>query len=195
MQKQILIVDDEILILKSLQADLEQEGYDVAVASNGEEALAQLARKSCDIMITDMMMDGMNGIELIQKIREQKNDIPVIIITAYGELETAIAALRLDAADYLLKPFHTEELLMRIRNCLEKQELMRKIKVYENILPICMFCKKIRDDAGKERGKGDWQAIEEYLAAHGDLRVSHGLCPECYNEHYSDIPLNGKKKG
>lgn len=194
MEKRILIVDDEILILKSLQADLEESGYKIVVASSGEDALAQMARKSCDIVVTDLMMDGMSGIELIQKIREQNSDLPVIIITAYGELTTAIAALRLGAADYLLKPFYTEELLLRIQNCFEKQELQWKIELYENILPICMFCKKIRDDAGKEHGTGEWKSLEEYLNMHTDLKLSHGLCQECFNEHYGHLELQEKNK-
>lgn len=194
MQKQILIVDDEILIQKSLKADLKEAGFDVTVAASGEEALIKLDVKACNLIITDLMMEGMSGVELLQKIREQKEDIPVIIITAYGELETAIAALRLGAADYLLKPLHTEELLLRIKNCLEKQELKRQIKLYENILPVCMFCKKIRDDTGKEHGTGEWLSLEKYIITHTELDVSHGLCPECYNVQYGYLKLNEKRQ-
>lgn len=189
MGKRILLVDDEILILKSLQADLEQAGYEIVVAANGEDALAQLAGKACNLVVTDLMMDGMSGVELLEKIREHDSELPVIIITGYGELETAIAALRLGAADYLLKPFHTEELLLRIQNCLEKQELQEKVTFYEKILPICMFCKKIRNDIGKKPGAGDWVAVDTYLNIHTDLKLSHGICRKCAVEHYGYLDL------
>ena len=114
MQKKILVVDDEILILKSLQADLEQAGYIVGASGNGEEALVKLAQDSYCLVITDLMMEDMDGIELLAKVREQDSDMPVIIITGYTELESAIGALRLGAADYLHKPYNHEELLLRI---------------------------------------------------------------------------------
>ncbi|MEN8188678.1 MAG: response regulator [Thermodesulfobacteriota bacterium] len=195
MQKKILIVDDEILILKSLQADLKQAGYETAVAGGGEEALGILAEQPCKLIITDLMMEGLTGIELIEKIRDLKLDIPVIIITAYGELNTAIAAMRLGAADYLLKPFNSEELILRIKNCLEKQELLQKVDLYEKILPVCMFCKKIRDDTGTGHGKGEWKTFEDYLTTQGDLQVSHGLCRDCCAEHYGDLGLCEDDKG
>ena len=128
MQKKILVVDDEILILESLQADLEQAGYIVGGSSNGEEALVKLAQDSYNLLITDLMMDNMDGIELIARVRELDSDIPIIIITGYVELESAIAALRLGAEDYLHKPYNHEELLLRIKKCLEKQELLKKVR-------------------------------------------------------------------
>ncbi|MEN8198741.1 MAG: response regulator [Thermodesulfobacteriota bacterium] len=187
MDKRILVVDDELLIQKSLQADIEQAGYKVSVADSGEEALEELTRQECHIIVTDLMMDGMGGIGLIEKIREQESDIPVIIITGHGALETAIEALRLGAADYLIKPFHTEELLLRIGNCLDRQEMERKIKLYEKFLPICAYCKKIRDDSGKKHGEGDWKSMEQYLKVHADLDISHGICPECAKKNFPEF--------
>ncbi len=127
MPKKILVVDDEILITKTLQADLEDAGYLVGVADSGEEALFRLSQDRYNLVITDLMMENMGGLELIARLREQDFDIPVIIITGHSELETAIAALRLGAADYLHKPYNPEELLLRIKNCLEKQELLEEV--------------------------------------------------------------------
>lgn len=128
MQKKILLVDDEILILKTLQADLEQSGYMVGAVDNGAAALVELTNHTYHLVITDLMMDNIDGIELITRLRKQGTDIPVIIITGHSELKTAIEALRLGAADYLHKPYDHEELLLRIKNCLEKEELKEKVR-------------------------------------------------------------------
>jgi len=183
MKSKILIVDDEILIRDSLGADLVHAGYEVETAESGEEAIQKLNHEEYDLIITDLLMENIGGIELLGKVKEKDFEIPVIIITGHAELETAIEALRLGAADYLLKPYNQEELLLRIRNCLEKRELHRKIKIYENILPVCMYCKSIRDDAGTEPGKGKWLRMEQYIHAKSRTDISHGCCPACYKKH------------
>jgi len=85
----------------------------------------------------------------------------------------------LKADDYLLKPCEPDEVYVRINNCLEKLVLKQKIKLYENILPICCVCKKIRDDSGKEPGTGDWIAVEQYLNKETKIDITSGYCPDC----------------
>ena len=186
MKRKILIVDDEIIILKCILVDLRRFDYSVDTAENGNQALAMLEKEKYDLVITDLMMEGMGGLELLAEIKKKTADMPVIIMTGYGELDSAIEALRLGASDYLLKPCNNEELILRVGNCIDKVELQKKVKFYESILPICSVCKKIRDDAGKGRGDGDWKPLEEYLAQNVGLDLSHGICPECSDKLYGD---------
>ncbi|MCD6388831.1 MAG: sigma-54-dependent Fis family transcriptional regulator [Desulfobulbaceae bacterium] len=186
MKRKILIVDDEIIILKCILVDLRRFDYSVDTAENGNQALAMLEKEKYDLVITDLMMEDMGGLELLAEIKKKTADMPVIIMTGYGELDSAIEALRLGASDYLLKPCNNEELILRVGNCIDKVELQKKVKFYESILPICSVCKKIRDDAGKGRGDGDWKPLEEYLAQNVGLDLSHGICPECSDKLYGD---------
>ena len=196
MTTKILIVDDEALIRESLQADRNHAGYQTGIAENGEAALVELDRDNYDLIITDLMMDGIGGIELIRMVKERDPTLPVIIITGYGELESAIQALRLGAADYLLKPYNIDELILRINNCLEKRELQKKIKFYENILPVCCVCKSIRDDTGKKLGSGDWLSMEVYLQKKTGVKASHTFCDVCMQKEREKMKeLKRKFKG
>jgi len=184
MKRKILVVDDEILILKSVTTDLKRSGYDVDTVESGEDALAMLEEHKFDLLITDLMMEGIGGLKLLAQAREKSPTMPVIIITGYGELDSAIEALRLGAADYLLKPCSNEELILRVDNCIEKLELQERIKLYEDILPICSSCKKIRDDSGKKPGTGEWMSLGKYLYNKAGISLSDGLCPNCAEELY-----------
>lgn len=133
------------------------------------------------------MMEGIGGIEVFKTAREKYPQQAVFILTGYGELDSAINALRLGAGDYLLKPYNYEELLLRIGSCLEKRELQRKIKLYENILPICCECGKIRDNEGCERGRGRWFSVEQYFHKKLNLRSRHGYCDDCGKRKLDEI--------
>ena len=186
MKRKILVVDDEILILKSVTADLKRSGYDVDTVESGKDALVMADKHTYDLLITDLMMEGMSGLDLLATIKEKFPNMPVIIITGYGELDSAIEALRLGAADYLLKPCSNEELILRVGNCLEKVALLETIQLYENILPICSVCKKIRDDAGKKPGTGEWMPLRSYLHNKAGISLSDGICPGCAEELYGE---------
>jgi len=187
MKNKILIVDDEILIRESLHADLVHAGYEVGSADSGEEALLKMEQENYDLIITDLVMDNMSGIELLGKIKEKDAELPSIVITGFAKLESAVEALRLGATDYLTKPYNLEELLLRIANCIEKKELKRKIRLYEDILPICCDCSKIRDDEGREPGTGEWLTMEQYFNHKMDLKPSHGFCPDCMKKRLGEI--------
>jgi len=185
-KKKILLIDDEAIILLSFSNELEQAGYDVTTAASGEEALARLKDGRFDLIITDLLMEGVDGIKVLQEAKKLDPTTGVFILTGYANITSAIEALRLGADDYLLKPCDLDELIMRMSHCFEKQALHRKVKFYENILPVCMYCKKIRDDTGTEPGKGKWLRMEEYLLLRSGNSVSHGCCPECFIKHMDD---------
>ena len=188
----ILLVDDENSIRISLADELEDEGYSVTTAASGEEAFALLKENDFDLIITDLVMEGIGGIEVLKKAKTLDPIISVLILTGYGNLETAIAALRLGADDYLLKPCEIDELLLRVQRGLEKREMQKRIALYENIFPVCAGCKKIRDDDGRKPGSGEWLQMETYIMRKTGVQPSHGLCPECAEKMRTEIDSIGK---
>jgi len=187
LQIKILLVDDEEIILKSFRKDFEIENYAVTTAESGEEAFTILENDQFDIVLTDLVMPGIDGIDVLKKAKKLNPETGVIILTGYGDMTSAIEALRLGADDYLLKPCDVDELLLRIARCLEKKEAFRKVKSYETILPICMYCKKIRDDTGAESGNGKWITIEKYLREKNGTLMSHTFCSQCREQAEKDM--------
>ncbi len=187
LQKKILLVDDEEIIRKSFRKAFEPETYAVTTAASGQEAITILGNDQFDIVLTDLVMQEIDGIDVLKETKKLNPQAGTIILTGYGDMASAIEALRLGADDYLLKPCDADELLLRIARCLEKQEAFRKVKLYENILPICMYCKNIRDDTGAEPGSGKWIAIEQYMLAKNGTLMSHTFCPQCRERAEKDM--------
>ncbi len=107
----ILVVDDELIVRDSLKEWLAEEGFGVDMAASGSEALDQLARQEYQLMLLDIKMPGMDGVEVLQKARESFADTRVIMMTAYATVETAVEAMKIGALDYLIKPFDPETLI------------------------------------------------------------------------------------
>lgn len=114
----ILIVDDEDRIREILQIILFGAGHEVCEAENGVKALSVLERETVDLVISDMRMDEMSGLDLLSAIRERELGLPLIFITAFATLDSAVEALRLGAADYLVKPFEEEAVLLAVERAL-----------------------------------------------------------------------------
>ncbi len=123
MRKQILVADDEPNLRKVLSAQLQRDGYDVHLAGDGDDALAVLAERPIDVLITDLRMPKMDGMDLLRKVVERHPGLPVIIITAHGTVDTAVEALKTGAFDYVTKPFDRDEL----RNVVDKAARTRDI--------------------------------------------------------------------
>ena len=176
---EILLVDDDQLILKTQSVILREKGFKVTTAQDGARAIELLKTRCFDLVITDLVMGEIDGIQVLKTAKEINSEMIVIILTGYGDLKSAIDALRLKATDYLLKPCEAEEILFRVNQAIEKRELSQRIKIYEKLLPVCCKCKNIRDDSGKKPGKGVWLSLEEYLNQKARINVTHGLCPSC----------------
>ena len=185
----ILLVDDDLLILQAISSSLEQEGYNVTTAANGEKAIELIKEKNFDLILTDLVMEPVDGMGVLKKAKETNPESIVIILTGFGDLMSAIEAIRLDADDYLLKPCESEELSFRISSCLEKLELKRKVKAYETIVPVCCVCKSIRDDTGKEIGTGEWMPVEEYILTKSKMAVSPTYCPACIKKELENLKV------
>jgi DNA-binding response OmpR family regulator len=115
-----LAIDDEEIVLLSVEKTLRPEGYIVDKALSAREALDKLAEETYDIIITDLMMPEMNGIELLGAIKEQGHDTPTVMVTGYPTIKTAIEALRLGAVDYVPKPFTRQELLSPVSRAVQR---------------------------------------------------------------------------
>lgn len=186
----VLLVDDEQPILTSLGNYLERKGFYVKLAICGEDALAKLrSTPSIDLVITDLVMTGMNGLEVLKRVKEINYETGVFILTGHGNMSLAIEALRAGADDFILKPCDADELIIKMERFFEKQEMQKKIKLYEKFLPICMYCKQIRDDSGKEPGTGRWMQLEEYICQKSGTHLTHGCCPECYEAHVAEFKV------
>lgn len=125
MKEHILIVDDEEIVLTGLSENLEREDYRVSCAASGEEALDILGRGEVDLVLCDLVMEGMGGMEVLRRSRARRPDLPVIMITGYGSMDNAIEALRLGASDYVQKPVNPEEVIHRMRSILDAAALRR----------------------------------------------------------------------
>ena len=178
----LLLVDDDPLILHSFAPLLQSAGYQVQTAADGTEALDIVRNGHPDIMITDLVMGAMDGICLLKEAKTIRPDLMTIVLTGYGDLNSAVEALRCKADDYLQKPCEMDEIRFRVKKCLDKLEMKKKIKAYEQILPVCCVCKKIRDDTGRKPGTGRWFSVETYLWAKAGIVSSSTYCPECSDE-------------
>ena len=124
--KSVLIVDDEKNIRLTLSQSLESLEIDTDTAANGEEALAKIGETDFGLILLDLKMPGMDGIEVLRKVREMRPDIRVIIITAYGTIESAIEAVKLGAVDFIQKPFAPAEIRELITQVFDREKLDEK---------------------------------------------------------------------
>ena len=115
----IFIVEDERRIARFLQIELEHEGYETEMEDNGERALERIVQGNYDLVLLDVMLRGMDGMEICRRVREV-SQVPIIMLTACDEVEDKVAGLDIGADDYVTKPFAIQELLARIRNALRK---------------------------------------------------------------------------
>lgn len=118
--KRILLIEDEDNLRKIIQINLDLEGYEVIEASNGQEALFKLEKEYFDLIILDIMLPKVNGLDILKKHRLKNNNVPIIIISAKDTSSDRIKGLKFGADDYLNKPFEIEELLIRIQNLLKR---------------------------------------------------------------------------
>jgi two-component system, NtrC family, response regulator AtoC len=123
----ILVVDDEHLIRWSLEQNLKKQGYELLTAGTGEDALRLVREEQPDLVLLDIQLPGISGLEVLEKIKEFDDDIIVIMVTAHGGLETAVTAMRIGAYDYLNKPFNLDEMSIVIKKALETSDLRREV--------------------------------------------------------------------
>ncbi len=125
----ILVVDDDSSLRRILQMQLEEAGYEVVTARHAQEALARLEEAAPALVITDLKMPGLSGLDLLRALRAAHPELTVIIITAFGSIETAVEAMKAGAYDYLTKPIDYEQLVLVVRRALERQRLIEQVEL------------------------------------------------------------------
>ncbi len=130
----VLIVDDEKNYLVVLEALLGPEGYEIVTADNAQDAIRFIRNSDLDLMVTDMKMPGMSGMELLEQSKKIKPELPVIMMTAFGTIEMAVEAMKKPAYDYITKPFQNEELKLTIKKALENYRLVKENRLLSEAL-------------------------------------------------------------
>ena len=139
MTKRLLLVDDDVDMCAELERMLEKRGFDVETTTSADAALEKIEQSDYDAVVTDLKMRGMNGVELCDRIVQNRRNLPVIVVTGFGTLETAIATLRAGAADFLTKPFSAEQLVVSLERVLRQAALEEEVR-------------RLRRDVGERRG-------------------------------------------
>ena len=137
-QVRILVVDDEEVVRNLLQRTLTEAGYDVTTAADGEEALSAVSQGEVEVVLLDIKMPGMSGIEVLGKLTTDWPDICVIVVTAVVDTQTAIEALKMGAYDYITKPFNRDNVVRKVQEAIEKwnyqlQDRRRYLQIKESI--------------------------------------------------------------
>jgi len=132
--EKILVVDDDQSILKVVKMRLEAEEYSVKVATDGDQAASAIKNDTFDLALMDLKLAGENGIEVMEDLHQINPEIPVLILTAYGTIDSAVEAMRKGAHGYITKPFNYQDLLLQIQNCLERGQLAREVKRLRNLV-------------------------------------------------------------
>jgi two-component system nitrogen regulation response regulator NtrX len=130
MKPRILVIDDESAIRDSLKMILEYEGYDVQGAATGQDGLALADRDAADLVMLDIKMAGMDGLEVLQRLRATHEALPVIMISGHATVSTAVEATKLGAFDFIEKPLSTERVLVSVRNALDQQRLTEEVVAF-----------------------------------------------------------------
>ena len=152
----ILIIDDEKAIRKTLSEILSYEGYKIDEAADGEEGIKKFSNTSYDVVLCDIKMPKLDGIEFLEKAREINADVPIIVISGHGNIDTAVEAVKKGAFDYISKPPDLNRLLITLRNALDKQTLVtetkvlkRKVAKVQEMVGDSIGIKKIKDTIEK----------------------------------------------
>jgi DNA-binding NtrC family response regulator len=185
----ILIVDDDKNLLSVLKSILVDENNSVSICSDGQTAINLCRSKRFDLVITDLMMPGTNGFDVLREVHKINSDIIVILITGFGSLETAIQAIREGAYDYITKPFKLDEIKIVVNNAREKVMLIRENRnlilelqeayrqlhaINSSISSTCDKMEKAEDESSaEEMGKG--------------LHITGSMLPLYYSENFQDL--------
>ncbi|GJL54239.1 MAG: hypothetical protein NPIRA02_13710 [Nitrospirales bacterium] len=134
MAERVLVVDDDPGVREALAEYLETLEYSVAIAENGVDALNKYQQDDVEIILADLIMPDMDGMELLKRIREVNDDIIFLMITGHPSISTAVGSISLGADDYITKPFHLEEVKTRVAKAVEKRKLKSRLKTSQGLV-------------------------------------------------------------
>jgi sigma-B regulation protein RsbU (phosphoserine phosphatase) len=173
----ILIAEDDPVSRLIIETTLQIEGHEVLAAAGGAEAWAAFDANPVRVIVSDWMMPEFDGLDLCRRVRTRPETAYTyfILLTAiHPGRENFLAAMNAGVDDFLSKPLDRDTILMRLRVADRILGYTNQIRQLEALLPICMYCKKIRDE------HDSWQDMETYICAHTGSDFSHGMCPDCF---------------
>jgi len=129
------VIDDDQGVRESMERMLRGAGYSVQSAESGEEGLTLARGNAFDVILSDMRMPGISGIDVLQKLRAQRVDSAFIVMTGFGTVDSAVEAMKLGAVDFVQKPFFRDELLMRVRSAADRRQLARQVDLLQRQIP------------------------------------------------------------
>lgn len=135
----VLVVDDEENIREVLSNYLISMNYDVQTAEDGQDALNKYQKGEFDLIISDLLMPNVDGLELLKRVRDMDKDVIFLMITGYPSIETAVDAIKKGAYDYITKPFHMEDVKLRIERAFEKRSLRERLKTVQGLVWALLF--------------------------------------------------------
>ena len=162
----ILVVEDEHQIANAIKKGLELEGFAVDVAFDGVEGFDLASTEDYDAIVLDLMLPGMSGMEICRKLRSEKNNTPILILTAKGQLEDKVEGLNAGADDYLVKPFAFEELLARIRALIRRPKATNGTTLAVKDLTLNPLTYEVKRDGKEIRLSNKEFSLLEYLMRH-----------------------------
>jgi DNA-binding response OmpR family regulator len=187
--KTILVIEDDISILRGLKDNLEFEGYAVLTEINGEKGLHLALEKKLDLILLDIMLPGMSGYEICRKIKKERTDLPVIMITARGTEMDKVSGLDIGADDYVTKPFSIPELMARIRAVIRRtvrdSDIMDEY-CFGNIKLDFKKYKAFRDNQELKLSSKEFAIMEYFIRHEGEAVHRHDLLNEVWG--YESMP-------
>jgi DNA-binding response OmpR family regulator len=185
----VLVAEDDRTAQLLLRATLRSLRHDAEIVDDGQAALERLQKEAFPLLISDWMMPRLSGIELLRALRKQEarrlaqgrgeGYTYVVMLTALGGKESYLEGMDAGADDLITKPFETQQLAARIRVAERILGLLGRERQLSGLLPICSYCKRIRDEAGAATAGQGWVPVESYVSKRTEASFSHELCPEC----------------
>src|ERR671939_1248485 len=157
-KSRILVIDDEAAIRESLRMTLEYEGYEFMAAATGQEGLALVEREAPDLVLLDVKMPGMDGIEVLERLRNMNDALPVVVVSGHGTISKAVEATKQGAFDFIEKPFASDRVLVSLRNALDQRQLRDENRSLKRAVEV------------RHQMIGDSAALKEVMAANVSCR-------------------------
>jgi DNA-binding response OmpR family regulator len=180
----ILIIEDDPKMRRGLEEMFAQEGYEVLSASNGREGLEKLD-EDIDVVLTDLVMPGINGMEVLREVKRKKPLVPVVVITAFATIESAVEAMKSGASDYICKPFKLNEVQITIKRAIEEAKFMKDQEFQQELSAVSLgrsitksFSNPLRRSIGEflfQRQKARFTDIKEELGVDDPTKLSFHL--------------------
>lgn len=174
-RRTILVIEDDAAIRRGVSDALRFEGYGVIAAARGDEGLAAALREPCDLLLLDLVLPGLDGLDLLHRVRRERPELPVIVLTARGDEPDRVRGLRLGADDYVVKPFSAGELLARVAAVLrrsgDRPAAVREIRLVGGVIDLARGEARFDDGRRCELSPRECELLA-YLAARADRAVS-----------------------